>query len=53
MREATELLNIMDSMKGNISKSEFTVMEFRLRQLTGMNEVSSKLRAIIDDVSDS
>ena len=53
VREATELLNIMDSMKGNISKSEFTVMEFRLRQLTGMNEVSSKLRAIIDDISDS
>ncbi|MAK42199.1 MAG: hypothetical protein CL997_05895 [Euryarchaeota archaeon] len=53
VREATELLNIMDSMRDNISKSEFTVMEFRLRQLTGMNEVSSKLRAIIDDVSDS
>lgn len=53
VRKATELLNIMDSMRDNISKSEFTVMEFRLRQLTGMNEVSSKLRAIIDDVSDS
>ena len=53
VREATELLNIMDKMRSSITKSEFTVMEFRLRQLTGMDEVSNKLKLIIGELSES